>query len=417
MYAEIITIGDEILIGQIVDTNSAWMATELNKVGVKVKQITSISDDAQHIITALDEAQNRADIILITGGLGPTKDDITKHTLSNYFNMPLRLDEVTLAHVKQFFEKLNRPMIDVNIKQAEVPDGCTVIMNKNGTAPCMWFERNNKIIVSMPGVPFEMKYLMGEEIIPRILERFKMPFIVHQSILTVGLGESFLAEQIAAIEEALPTYIKLAYLPKLGQVRLRLSASGNDKAQLLVEVATYTQKIVERIEKYVILTEDIPFEKAILNLMGKHGLTLSLAESCTGGYIAHLFTQHPGSSMVFQGGAVTYANNLKKLVLGVKEETLTEFGAVSEQTAIEMALGAIANFNTDYSVAVTGIAGPDGGTVEKPVGTVWIAVANKQEVKAKMYKFANQRLQNIERSAMAAMMMLFTQLKQDLKIS
>jgi len=414
MYAEIITIGDEILIGQIVDTNSAWMATELNKVGVRVKQITSISDDAQHIINALDDAQKRADIILITGGLGPTKDDITKHTLSNYFNMPLRLDEVTLAHVKQFFEKLNRPMIDVNIKQAEVPDGCTVIMNKNGTAPCMWFERNNKIIVSMPGVPFEMKYLMTDEIIPRLLERYKMPFIVHQSILTVGLGESFLAEQIADIEDTLPSYIKLAYLPKLGQVRLRLSASGNEEAQLLNEVNNYTQKIVERVEKYVILTEDIPFEKAILNLMGKHRLTLSLAESCTGGYIAHLFTQHPGSSAVFQGGAVTYSNNLKKSVLGVREETLTGFGAVSEQTVTEMAAGAVASFNTDYAIAVTGIAGPDGGTLEKPVGTVWIAVANKHEVKAKMYKFANQRFQNIERSAMAAMMMLFMQLKQDL---
>ena len=414
MYAEIITIGDEILIGQIVDTNSAWMATELNKVGVRVKQITSISDDAQHIINALDDAQKRADIILITGGLGPTKDDITKHTLSNYFNMPLRLDEVTLAHVKQFFEKLNRPMIDVNIKQAEVPDGCTVIMNKNGTAPCMWFEHNNKIIVSMPGVPFEMKYLMTDEIIPRLLERYKMPFIVHQSILTVGLGESFLAEQIADIEDTLPSYIKLAYLPKLGQVRLRLSASGNEEAQLLTEVNNYTQKIVERVEKYVIVTEDIPFEKAILNLMGKHGLTLSLAESCTGGYIAHLFTQHPGSSAVFQGGAVTYSNNLKKSVLGVREETLTGFGAVSEQTVTEMAAGAVASFNTDYAIAVTGIAGPDGGTLEKPVGTVWIAVANKHEVKAKMYKFANQRFQNIERSAMAAMMMLFMQLKQDL---
>lgn len=416
MYAEIITIGDEILIGQIVDTNSAWMATELNKVGVKVKQITSISDEAEHIVAALNEAQKRADIILITGGLGPTKDDVTKYTLSKYFNMPLRLDEVTLANVKQFFNKLNRPMIEVNVKQAEVPDGCTVITNRNGTAPCMWFEHNDKIIVSMPGVPFEMKYLMEEEIIPRIKERFKMPFIVHQNILTAGLGESFLAEQIADIEETLPAHIKLAYLPKLGQVRLRLSASGNDEALLLAEVELYTQKIVDRVDKYVVLTEDLPFEKAILNLMGKHGLTLSVAESCTGGYISHLFTQHAGSSEVFQGGGVTYSNALKQSILGVKEDTLTAFGAVSEQTAKEMALGAVANFKTDYAIAVTGIAGPDGGTLEKPVGTVWIAVANKQEVKAKLYKFTSQRLQNIERSAMAALMMLFIQLKQDLNV-
>lgn len=416
MFAEIITIGDEILIGQIVDTNSAWMATELNKIGVKVKQITSISDEAEHIVAALNEAQKRADIILITGGLGPTKDDVTKITLSKYFNMPLRLDESTLAHVKEFFDKLNRPMIEVNVKQAEVPDGCTVIKNKNGTAPCMWFEHNDKIIVSMPGVPFEMKYLMEEEIIPRIKERFKMPFIVHQNILTAGLGESFLAEQIADIEETLPAHIKLAYLPKLGQVRLRLSASGNNEALLLAEVALYTQKIVDRVDKYVVITEDLPFEKAILNLMGKYDLTLSTAESCTGGYISHLFTQHAGSSAVFQGGGVTYSNALKQSILGVKEKTLVDFGAVSEQTAKEMALGAVANFKTDYAIAVTGIAGPDGGTPEKPVGTVWIAVANKQEVGAKLYKFASQRLQNIERSAMAALMMLFIQLKQDLNV-
>lgn len=416
MLAEIITIGDEILIGQIVDTNSAWMAAELNKIGVTVKQITSISDEAEHIVKALEEAQSRADIILITGGLGPTKDDVTKLTLAKYFNMPLRLDEETLAHVKEFFDKLNRPMIEVNIKQAEVPDGCTVIKNRNGTAPCMWFEHHGKIIVSMPRVPFEMKYLMEDEIIPRIKERFEMPFIFHQNILTAGLGESFLAEQIADIENALPAYIKLAYLPKLGQVRLRLSASGTNETQILTDVAYYTKQIVERVEKYVVLTEDLPFEKAVLNLMDKHHLTLSLAESCTGGYVSHLFTQHPGSSSVFQGGAVTYSNDLKQSVLGVSGATLAAFGAVSEQTAKEMAQGSVKNFKTDYAVAITGIAGPDGGTLEKPVGTVWIAVASKTEVKTKMFKFASQRFQNIERSAMAALMMLFLQLKQDLNV-
>jgi len=415
MFAEIITIGDEILIGQIVDTNSAWMAVELNKIGVKVKQITSISDDAEHIVNALDQAQQRADLILITGGLGPTKDDITKHTLAKYFNMPMRLDEVTLAHVKQFFEKLNRPMIESNVKQAEVPDGCTVIMNKNGTAPCMWFEHHGKIIVSMPGVPFEMKYLMEDEIIPRIKKAFPLPFIIHQTILTAGLGESFLAQQIEDIEESLPDHIKLAYLPKLGLVRLRLSASGFDELALQKEILIYTQKIVERVGQYVVLTEDVPFETAIMNLMEENSLSLSVAESCTGGYLSHLFTQHPGSSTVFQGGAVTYSNELKQAVLGVKEETLLAFGAVSEQTASEMAKGAVNNFNTDYAIAITGIAGPGGGTAEKPVGTVWIAVANRNEVKAKVFQFANQRLQNIERSAMAALMLLFLKLKNDLK--
>jgi nicotinamide-nucleotide amidase len=416
MLAEIITIGDEILIGQIVDTNSAWMATELNKIGVKVKQITSISDDAQHIVDALNQAKTRADIILITGGLGPTKDDITKLTLSKYFGMPLRVDEATLALVTSFFQKLNRPMLDVNVKQAEVPDGCTVVTNKNGTAPCMWFDVDERIYVSMPGVPFEMKYLMTDEIIPRLKEKFKLPYIVHQTILTVGIGESFLAEEIADIENDLPSYIKLAYLPKLGQVRLRLSASGTDEDTLNAEIALYTNRIVERVGKFVILTEDVPFEKAVLDLMNKNGLTLSTAESCTGGYIAHLLTKYAGASSVFKGGGVTYTNELKQSILGVNGETLETYDAVSEETAKEMALGAVKNFKTDYAIAVTGIAGPDGGTVEKPVGTVWIAVAHQENVKAKLFKFASQRVQNIERAAMAALMMLFLELKEDSKL-
>ena len=417
MLAEIITIGDEILIGQIVDTNSAWMATALNKIGVKVKQITSISDDSEHIINALNDAHQRADLILITGGLGPTKDDITKHTLATYFNMPLRLDEETLDNVKHFFYQRNRPLLEVNIKQAEVPDGCTVIQNKSGTAPCMWFNHNGKIIVSMPGVPFEMKTLMTDEILPRIKASFNLPFIVHQTILTAGLGESFLAHQIEDLEDALPNHIKLAYLPKLGQLRLRLSATGFDDTQLRAEVALHTEKIVARLQQYVIHTEDVPFEKAILTLMAKFNLTLSLAESCTGGYISHLFTQHPGSSAVFQGGAVTYSNALKKSVLGVQERTLSDFGAVSEQTVKEMALGALKNFQTDYAVAVTGVAGPDGGTLAKPVGTVWIAVASKSGVASKLSNFSNQRGQNIELAAITALNMLFTQLKQDLNVT
>lgn len=415
MLAEIITIGDEILIGQIVDTNSAWMAKELNKIGVQVKQITSVSDSATHIINALDEAKKRADIILITGGLGPTKDDITKHTLSKYFNMPLRLDEATLKHVESFFARLNRPMLDVNIRQADVPDGCTVIQNKNGTAPCMWFEADGKIFVSMPGVPFEMMYLMEEEILPRVAERFKLPFIVHKTILTVGLGESFLAKEIEDIEDALPTHIKLAYLPKLGQLRLRLSAIGENEELLKAEINLEAQKIIERIKPNVAAEEDVALEKAILDLMRQNGLMLSTAESCTGGYISHLLTQHAGSSAVFAGGAVTYSYDMKEFVLGVKNATLTNFGAVSEETVTEMALGAIANFKTDYAIAVSGIAGPDGGLPGKPVGTVWIAVASKTTVIAKLFTFGNKRVQNIERSATAALTLLLNLLKQDLK--
>lgn len=414
MLAEIITIGDEILIGQIVDTNSAWMGRELNKIGVSVKQITSVSDQAEHIVAALNEAQKRADIILLTGGLGPTKDDITKLTLSRYFNMPLRRDEETLAHVEELFRKFNRPMIDVNIRQADVPDGCTVIQNKNGTAPCMWFEVNGKIFVSMPGVPFEMMYLMEEEILPRLKNNFDLPYIVHKTILTVGQGESFLAKEIEDIEDSLPSHIKLAYLPKLGQVRLRLSAVGPDEQSLKAEIDIYAQQIIERAKKYIAAEDDVALEKAILDLMKVNQLTLSTAESCTGGYISHLLTQHAGSSAVFAGGAVAYSYDLKESVLGVKHQTLTEFGAVSEQTVKEMAIGAITHFKTDYSIAVSGIAGPDGGLPGKPVGTVWIAIASKNAVVAKLFTFSNKRIQNIERSATAALTLLLNLLKQDL---
>jgi nicotinamide-nucleotide amidase len=406
MLAEIITIGDEILIGQIVDTNSAWMAQELNKIGMAVKQITSVSDDASHIVEALNEAQKRADVILITGGLGPTKDDITKFTLSKYFNMPLRQDKATLDHITSIFTRLNRPMIEANIRQADVPDGCMVIQNANGTAPCMWFEHNGKIIVSMPGVPFEMMYLMEEEIIPRIKAAFNLPFIVHQTILTAGLGESFLAQEIGEIEDQLPSHLKLAYLPKLGQVRLRLSGSGNDEMLLKKEIAAITTKIIAKIEKFVVIADDIALEKAILDKMKARKLTLSTAESCTGGYISHLITQHAGSSAVFAGGAVVYSYDLKESVLGVKHETLSTFGAVSEQTVKEMAQGAILHFKTDYAIAVSGIAGPDGGMPDKPVGTVWIAIASKEKVEAKLFNFGSKRLQNIERSATAAFTLL-----------
>lgn len=412
MLAEIITIGDEILIGQVVDTNSAWMAKELNLIGIKVKQITSVSDDADHITEALTLAEKRAKVILITGGLGPTKDDVTKITLAKYFNMELRRDEATLAHITEIFARHNRPMIEANIKQADVPDGCTVIKNDNGTAPCMWFENNGNIIVSMPGVPFEMMYLMQEQILPRLKGSFQLPFIVHKTILTANIGESFLAAKIADIENSLPEHIKLAYLPKLGQVRLRLSSAGTNETILKDEVELYAQQIVARVKKNVVVEEDIALEKAILNIMDERKLTLSTAESCTGGYIAHLITQHPGCSSVYVGGAVVYSYELKESVLGVSPETLNNYGAVSEQTVKEMAQGAIDHFKTDYAVAVSGIAGPDGGIPGKPVGTVWIAVASSKRVVAKVYSFGNKRAQNIERSAIAALTMILNELNQ-----
>lgn len=413
MLAEIITIGDEILIGQIVDTNSAWMARELNLIGITVKQVSSVSDNAEHIIEALKLAEKRADIILITGGLGPTKDDITKITMARYFNMGFRRDQETLDHVTDIFVRYNRPMIDMNRKQADVPDGCTVIKNKNGTAPCMWFEERGKIFVSMPGVPFEMMYLMEEEILPRLKKAFKLPFITHKTILTANIGESFLAVEIEDIEDSLPAHIKLAYLPKLGQIRLRLSASGADEDSLKAEVEVYAQQIIARVKKYVVIDKDVPLEKALLDMMEANKLTLSTAESCTGGYIAHLITQHPGCSSVYAGGAVTYSNALKMSVLGVHSETLETFGAVSEETVKEMAYGARINFKTDYAVAVSGVAGPDGGSADKPVGTVWIAVANQHHVIARLFNFSNRRIQNIERSAIAALAMVLNELKQD----
>jgi nicotinamide-nucleotide amidase len=403
MRAEIITIGDEILIGQIVDTNSAWMARELNNIGIKVKQISSVSDDRGHILKALAEAALRADIILITGGLGPTKDDITKNTLAEYFNVGMIENAETLANVTRIFAKTNRPLLDINRAQALVPENCEVIINHNGTAPGMWFESDGKVYVSMPGVPFEMMYLMGEQVIPRLQTTFKLPVIIHKTLLTAGEGESFLAKRIADIEDRLPEYIKLAYLPRLGQVRLRLSGYGSNDAGLEREVELFAAEIAERVSDILVATEDITLEKAVLNLMEGKGLTLSVAESCTGGYISHLLTQHPGSSKV--------SNALKQHVLGVQNKTLIDFGAVSEETVVEMMKGALKNFHTDFAIAVTGIAGPDGGTPDKPVGTVWVAVGSVEKSVVKKFTFGSKRLQNIERSATGALSMLNTLLK------
>jgi nicotinamide-nucleotide amidase len=415
MLAEIITIGDEILIGQIVDSNSAWIAQKLNAIGIRVKQISSVSDDREHILTALDEASGRADIVLITGGLGPTKDDITKKTLAEYFGVGLIENKEALENVEKIFRRLRgnlTELLDVNKQQALVPENCEVIINQNGTAPGMWFNKDGKIYMSMPGVPHEMMYMMEEAVIPKLKSTFKLPFIVHKTILTAGEGESYLAEKIADIENSLPPYIKLAYLPKLGQVRLRLSAYGDNEILLNNKVNEYTAKIVERVGVSVVAQEDIPLEKAILDLMAEKELTLSTAESCTGGYIAHLITQHPGSSKVYFGGAVSYSYELKESILGVKNETLWQYGAVSKETVTEMVQGAILNFKSDYAIAVTGIAGPDGGTSEKPVGTVWIGVANANKTIAKKFQFGNKRLQNIERTAIAALNMLHRLLRE-----
>jgi nicotinamide-nucleotide amidase len=416
MQAEIITIGDEILIGQIVDTNSAWIAQKLNAIGIRVKQISSVSDDREHILKALKEAHERANIILITGGLGPTKDDITKKTLSEYFGVKLVENKDALANVETIFRRLRgstfTELLEVNRLQAMVPENCEVILNRNGTAPGMWFNYDDTIYMSMPGVPHEMMYMMEDSVIPKLKSTFKLPHIIHHTIVTAGEGESYLAQKIADIEDSLPPYIKLAYLPKLGQVRLRLSAYGDNEVFLKEKVEDFAARITERVGSAVVAQEDIPIEKAILNFMGERELTLSTAESCTGGYISHLITQHPGSSKVFFGGAVSYSYELKESILGVKNETLWQHGAVSEETVTEMVQGALLNFKSDYAIAVTGIAGPDGGTPEKPVGTVWIGVANSEKTVTKKFSFGNKRLQNIERTAIAALNMLNILLKE-----
>jgi len=414
MLAEIITIGDEILIGQIVDTNSAYIARQLNSAGIRVKQISSVSDDREHILTALAEASKRADIILITGGLGPTKDDITKKTLATYFGVALVENKGALDNVQRIFKRLrgeDAELLEVNKQQALVPENCEVILNKNGTAPGMWFNHDGKIYVSMPGVPFEMMYMIEEQVIPKLKSTCKLPFIIHKTILTAGEGESYLANRIADIEDDLPAYVKLAYLPKLGQVRLRLSGYGDDENLLKEKVNQYAARIIERVANFVVAEEDIPLEKMIMDKLAEKGQTLSIAESCTGGYISHLFTQHAGASKIFLGGAISYSYNLKESILGVKAETLAKYGAVSEQTVTEMVEGALHQFKSDYAIAVTGIAGPDGGTEDKPVGTVWIGLATKGKTQIKKFTFGSKRAQNIERSAISALIMLNTLIK------
>lgn len=404
--AEIITIGDEILIGQIVDTNSAWMARNLNLYGIEVKQISSVSDKREHIISALDEASCRADIILITGGLGPTKDDITKHTLLEYFGGNLIENQEQYNQIVRIFSSYGRAVTPVNRKQAEVPDSCVCLVNKNGTAPGMWFERNEKVFVSMPGVPYEMMGLMEEDVLPMLAKKFNTPHIIHRTFLTQGIGESYLATWIADWEEVLPPHIKLAYLPSPGQVRLRLSGSSPDQAKLKAEMDALAHKLYELIGEHIYGEGDLSLAAVIQQNMIDRGLTLALAESCTGGNIAHELTEIPGSSAYFLGGVIAYSNSIKKSMLGVNEETLSKYGAVSEEVASEMALGAIRYFHSDYAIAVTGIAGPGGGSEEKPVGTVWIAIATGSKVTAKSFRFGQNRSRNIVLATLSALNLL-----------
>ena len=401
--ASIITIGDELLIGQVVDTNSAWMGQELNKNGIWVAHRVAVGDVREDIWQALDEEFRRSQIILITGGLGPTADDITKPLLCAYFGGRLVIDPGALDNVKKIFTRLQRPLIDRNLQQAEVPDTCTVIPNRRGTAPGMWFEKEGRIFVSMPGVPHEMKGMMTDSVIPGLRERFRLPFIAHRTLLTAGIGESFLAEHIAAFEAALPAAIKLAYLPNYGMVRLRLTIQGEDPATLEAVLQENFDTLQKLVADWTVANEDISIQEAIGRLLKAQGRTLGTAESCTGGYIAHLITSIPGSSHYFKGSIVSYANEVKTNLLQVSPDILASEGAVSQATVEAMVTGALTRLNTDYVVATSGIMGPDGGTPEKPVGTVWIAVGNHQRILPQKYSFRFDRERNIELTATNAL--------------
>lgn len=414
IFASIITIGDELLIGQVIDTNSAWMAQELNKAGIWLRRRVAVGDSKEEIVYTLDEESRHASIILITGGLGPTADDITKPVLCEYFNGKLVTDEDALANVTSIFARLNRPMIERNRKQAEVPDTCTVIPNKRGTAPGMWFEKDGKIYVSMPGVPHEMKGMMTDYVIPQLQKHFTFPFIDHRTLLTAGIGESFIAEKISGWEGALPSHLKLAYLPNYGMVRLRITGTDSDNYRLQQDLNTQFSLLKDLVKDWMVVDEDIPMQQVIGKLLLKRNATVATAESCTGGYIAHLITSVAGSSEYFKGSIVSYANAVKEQILGVPYQVLDSVGAVSEETVRQMVTGALAALDTEYAVATSGIMGPGGGTPEKPVGTVWIAAGNKKRIITECFHLRYDRSRNIEMAATFALNMLRKVIEMDL---
>ena len=400
MKAEIITIGDEILIGQIVDTNSQWIGTELNKIGVSVYQISSIQDEKQHILNALQEAQNRVDIVIITGGLGPTKDDITKKTLATYFNDSeyVEYPEV-IEHIKALFKKINHPFREIQKYQAQLPSKATYLKNQFGTAPGMWFYENETVFVSLPGVPYEMKGLISNEVIPRIQKEFQLPFISHKTIMTYGQGESIIAERIEAFENGLPSHIKLAYLPSFGKVRLRLSGRGNHKKNLEKELQEKVSEIQSLISDIIVGLEDgYSIEKRVGALLTQQQKTVCTAESLTGGSIASTLVSVAGASAYFKGSFVAYSAETKTNMLGVSEKTIKKFSVVSKEVATEMAISAREKLQTDYAIGVTGNAGPTIDKTDKTVGVVFIALATKRGVVVEEFNFGQPREKVINRT-------------------
>lgn len=412
--ASIITIGDELLIGQTIDTNSAFIAQELNKTGVWVKHRIAVGDVYGDIWNALNEEAKHSQIIILTGGLGPTADDITKPLLCKYFGGKMVLNEDVLKHVEHLFKNVFRrpgPLLQRNIDQAKVPDSCTVLHNENGTAPGMWFEKINEqgekvIFISLPGVPHEMKGLITAEVLPRLQREFAFPAILHRTAITFGMGESAVAERLVLFEEKLPEHISLAYLPNYGMVKLRLTSTGDDAAALKRQLEKAFSELTEILEDIVIAKADEPMEVIVGNLLKSKNKTLATAESCTGGNIAHLITTVPGSSAYFNGSVIAYSNEVKERLLNVNHATLSTAGAVSEETVRQMVQGAIEILDADYAVATSGIMGPDGGTPEKPVGTVWMAVGDKKNMETKLLHLRFDRQRNIEVATVQALNLL-----------
>lgn len=406
MKAIIINIGDELLIGQVTNFNASWMAEQLNAIGIEVIRINVIPDKEEEIIASIIEAEKHADLVLLTGGLGPTNDDITKEILCKYFKTKLVFDEQTFQDISAFFVKRGFAVTDRNRKQAEVPDSCKPIRNTMGTAPGLWFEKNGKIFIATPGVPFEMKAMITDSILPLLEERMEGDVIVHKTVLTHGVGESFLADKIASWENALPSNIRLAYLPSPGIVKLRLTARGSNRDVLIKTIEEEVLKLQELISENIYGYNTDTIEQIIGKLLMQKGKTLATAESCTGGYIAHCITKVQGSSSYYRGSVIAYADEIKENLLDVKRKTLEKYGAVSEETVMEMAANVRIKLQADFSIAVSGIAGPDGGTQEKPVGTVCIAVASPDNIIAQKFRFDTNRMVNIERASVTALNML-----------
>lgn len=406
MNVSIITIGDEILIGQVVDTNSAWMAGKLNEAGYKLREILSVSDDVDEIKDAITRSFSKSPVVLITGGLGPTNDDLTIQTLCSYFGVNAVFHQETFSRIEKMFAKRNIPLTRAHRNQCYLPENAEVLKNDMGTAPGMWIHHKDKILVSMPGVPFEMKHLMEVHVLPRLRAMYSGPALRHLTIRTAGTGESLLAEKLQDIETALPEGVKLAYLPDIGQVRLRYSVQGLEESTAASLLNDLKNQTLDRIGEFVYATEDIPLEEQLGNELRKRRLRLITCESCTGGLLAHKLTGIAGSSDYFLGSIVSYSNELKRKLLNVPAEVLEKYGAVSRETAEAMVRGGLETTAADVAVGITGIAGPGGATQEKPVGTVWIAVGTVNEIRSEKFLFTKDRPGNIQYSAVYAMIML-----------